>query len=336
MKKYSEIGEKMFNSKCENESFVEDKIKIHKKIFEQLFFNLEDIDIDNINNEFWLKTKNQLEKYGYPNIGCNSKILDKNIEFIYWRIINLFIKDYINDTLHFDDIRNDLESNELYLYSFAWNLSKWFSYTLCNSLSSIYYDPIGSKMENDYTRAFSEWNMSLDPKASLMNLLKNHFNKIKKTIDIICKFCFYRLKEDKNGWSFFIKSNEAILIDEIKSKEIKFNLIDKLIDFKKVEHDPQKASKHLFDILKEPYSFIDGDKNRADAEEYFNSQMLKKWRDKTQVIRHMQGDTTSRRDVNIWFKEYDKMPLCDKQKFQYWILIVALMIYVWHFSIREK
>jgi hypothetical protein len=40
-------------------------------------------------------------------------------------------------------------------------------------------------------------------------------------------------------------------------------------------HDPQKASKHLFDILKEPYSFIDGDKKRAEADKYFNSSMLK-------------------------------------------------------------
>ena len=133
-----------------------------------------------------------------------------------------------------------------------------------------------------------------------------------------------------------IKSNEGILIDEIKSKEIKLNLIDKLIDFKKCEHDPQKASKHLFAILKDTYTFIDGNVNRSEADKYFNTSMLKVWRDKFQVIRHNANDTSSRKDENKWFKIYDEMSIEEQQKFQNWMLIVALMIYVWHFSIKEK
>ena len=54
MKSYSEIGNKIFNSKFENKLFCSDKIAIHKEIFNQLFFKLEDIDIDNIDNKYWL------------------------------------------------------------------------------------------------------------------------------------------------------------------------------------------------------------------------------------------------------------------------------------------
>lgn len=271
-------------------------------------------------------------EYATPNVGHEFAILNEAEGFIYWRIINLFIKDYINDTLHFDDIKNDLESNELYLYSFGLNLFQWFNNTLCNGLSE--YSSWG-KLENKYTRTFRNWNISPTTNTELIKLLKNHFYKIYKTIDVICKFCLYKVEKDKEGWLFLIKSNEGILIDMIKSKEIKLNLTDKLIDFKKHEHDPQKASKHLFDILKEPYSFIDGDKKRAEADKYFNSSMLKEWRDKTQVIRHIAGDISSRKDKNMWFEKYDKMSIEERQKFQNWVLIVALMIYVWHFSIKQ-
>lgn len=70
MNVYSEIGNKIFKSKCENKNFVENKISIHKEIFKQLFFNLKNIDIDNINNQSWLEKinsqkikENQKKKY---------------------------------------------------------------------------------------------------------------------------------------------------------------------------------------------------------------------------------------------------------------------------------
>ena len=345
MKKYSEIGNKIFNSKCGDKAFVKNKIAIHKEIFKQLFFNLECVDIDNIDNQFWLKkiesqlcnkkAKNKKEVLdAIPETRYQSKVLVKQFGSEYWWIINLFIRDYINDTLHFDDIRNDLEANELLLYSFGLNLCVWFNKTLCKKLNE--YDPYDEKVENEYTRAFRNRNISPTIDTHFIEILKNHFNKIWNTIAVICRFCLYKVEEDKEGWYFVIKSDEGILIDGIKSEEIKLNLIDKLIDFKKHEHDPQKASKHLFDILKEPYSFIDGDKKRAEADKYFNSSMLKEWRDKTQVIRHIAGDTSSRKDKNMWFEEYNKMSTEERQKFQNWVLIVALMIYVWHFSIKEN
>lgn len=64
--------------------------------------------------------------------------------------------------------------------------------------------------------------------------------------------------------------------------------------------------------------------------------MLKEWRDKFQVIRHNNGDTSSRNGKNPWFEKYNKMTIEEQQKFQYWMLLVGLMIYVWHFSIEEK
>ena len=348
MRSYSEIGNKIFNSKCGNNNFVKDKISIHKEIFKQLFFNLKDIDIDNINNQFWLekiesqqnKQKNKKSKlkesleFASTKCGCELRILNKHDEFYYWRIINLFIRDYINDTLHFDDIRNDLESNELTLYSFAFNLSLWFDETLCKKIDE--HDGYGGKVENSYIIQFKKWGIYPSIDTPLVKLLKNHFDKIYNTIAVICRFCLYKAEKDKYGWYFFIKSNEGILIDKIKSKEIKLNLTDKLIDFKKCKHDPQKASKHLFAILKDPYTFIDGDINRSKADKYFNPSILKEWRDKFQVIRHNADDTSSRKDKNMWFKIYNEMSIEEQQKFQNWMLIMALMIYVWHFSIEEK
>ena len=345
MKKYSEIGNKIFNSKCGDKAFVKNKIAIHKAIFKQLFFNLECIDIDNIDNQFWLKKiesqlcnkkakKQKRVLDAIPETRYQSKFLVKPFGSEYWWIINLFIRDYINDTLHFDDIRNDLEANELLLYSFGLNLYIWFDKTLCKKLNE--YNPYGGKVENEYTRAFRNRNICPTIDTDFIKILENHFNKIYNTIEVIRRFCLYEVKEDKKGWCFVIKSNEGILIDEIKSKEIKSNLIDKLIDFKKCEHDPQKASKHLFAILKDPYTFIDGNINRSEADKCFNTSMLKEWRDKFQVIRHNANDTSSRKDENKWFKIYGEMSIEEQQKFQYSMLLIGLMIYVWHFSIKEK
>lgn len=345
MKKYSEIGNKIFNSKCGDKAFIKNKIAIHKEIFKQLFFNLESIDIDNIDNQFWLKkiesqlcnkkAKDKKEVLdAIPENHYQPKALVKQFGSEYWWIINLFIRDYINDTLHFDDIRNDLEANELLLYSFGLNLYIWFNETLCKNLNE--YGPYGGKAENKYTRAFRNRNINPTIDTDFIRILKNHFNKIFNTIAVICRFCLYEVKEDKEGWYFVIKSNEGILIDKIKSKEIKLSLTDKLIDFKKYEHDPQKASKHLFAILKDPYTFIDGDINRSKADKYFNSSILKEWRDKFQVIRHNADDTSSRKDENKWFKIYNEMSIEGQRKFQNWMLIMALMIYVWHFSIEEN
>lgn len=269
-----------------------------------------------------------------PETRYQSKVLVNLPESEYWWIINLFICDYINDTLHFDDIRNDLEANELLLYSFGLNLYIWFNETLCKKLNE--YGPYGDKAENEYTRAFINRNISPTIDTDFIKILKNHFNKIWNTIAVICRFCLYKVEKDKEGWYFVIKSNEGILIDEIKFEEIKLNLIDKLIDFKKCEHDPQKASKHLFAILKDPYTFIDGNINRSEADKYFSASMLKEWRDKFQVIRHNANDTSSRKDENKWFKIYGEMSIEEQQKFQYSMLLIGLMIYVWHFSIKEK
>lgn len=267
MRKCSEIGNKIFNSKCENQDFVKNKIAIHKEIFKQLFFNLRDIDIDNINNQFWLKKiESQLNKQKNkkemddisPSVGREfNKILSESNECYYWRIINLFTNDYCNPNLHFDDIEKDLVSNELYLYSFCLNLCIWFDETLCKNLYENKIDMMYGWGCNKYIKKFESWEIPPTKDAVLIKLLANHFHKILKTIMIICEFCMYDIKEEKEkNWYFIIKSNEGILIDEIKSKEIKFDLIQKLIDFKKCEHNPLNAYKHLFAILKDPYTFI--------------------------------------------------------------------------------